>query len=81
MNSVQEYILANEQVVETNLPWEVARQLCNLLAVHFKKDFYLVTWSNDRDTSTYYIKPSTKIKKAEIHDAQIFAKGARAAWR
>lgn len=81
MNSVQEYILANEQVIETGLSWEVARQLCNLLSVHFRKDFYMVTWSNDRDNTTYYIKPNAKIRKSDIHDAQVFVKGARAAWK
>lgn len=81
MSTVQEYILATDQVVETNLPWEVANQLCNLLSAHFKVKFHIVTWNNDRETTTYYIKPSAKIKKPELHDAQIFVKGARAAWR
>ncbi len=81
MNPTQEIIIRDEQVVEVGLSWEVARQLCNLLSIQFRKDFYMVTWSNDRDTSTYYIKPNTKIKKAELHDAQIFVKGARAAWK
>lgn len=76
MNEQQEYIMATDQVVAHSLQWSVARRLCQLLSVFQNVEYHLVTWSNDRSDTLYYLKPNRKVSQAVLRDARAFALGA-----
>lgn len=82
MNTNQQYILITEQVVSTDLIWEHARQICGMLEEEFDAKFNIITWSNDRDDTKYYISVNgRRVNRFKLHDMVVFTKGIRAAWR